>query len=261
MNRRFFRWIYRLVTPVVDLRLALRGILGYARFLAEAIRYRNLPGAEPLKLSNLYPQLHDRTPTTHYDTHYFYSNGWAARRILSQSPPRHVDIASQIIFANLIAASLPVLFVDYRPLQAEIAGLQSLAGSLLALPFADGSVASLSCLHVIEHIGLGRYGDALDPQGSVRALGELGRVLAPGGSLYLTTPVGQAGLFFNAHRVHRAAAVAASLPGLDLVEFSGVDDGGGYHEYVKINRFDQEEYACGFFWFQKPRLQGLSKED
>ena len=250
-SRKFLRLVYRIVVQVVDPLWAMRGLQGYGRFLIEAARYRRLPAAEPLKISNLYPQLHDRTPITHFDTHYFYANGWAARRILASPPVFHLDIASQINFAGVLAASLPVIFVDYRPLHAVMPGMHILGGSLLALPFADGAAPSLSCLHVIEHIGLGRYGDPLDPGGSIKALHELVRVLAPGGNLYLAAPVGQPRLCFNAHRMHAAAGIIAALPGLELVEFSGVDDEGVYHEQVPLNRFDEAEYACGFFWLKK----------
>lgn len=90
------------------------------------------------------------------------------RRVTANKPPYHVDVASQVLFANLLAATRPVLFVDYRPLHVALSGLHSLGGSILALPFADNSVGSLSCLHVAEHIGLGRYGDPLDPEGTKR---------------------------------------------------------------------------------------------
>src|SRR5207253_10606962 len=62
---------------------------------------------------------------------------------------------------------------------------------LLSLPFADRSVESLSCLHVAEHVGLGRYGDELDPEGTVKAARELQRVVAPAGRLYFALPVGR----------------------------------------------------------------------
>jgi hypothetical protein len=47
-------------------------------------------------------------------------------------------------------------------------------GSILALPFESGSIKSLSSLCVVEHIGLGRYGDEIDPFGSESAIKEPG---------------------------------------------------------------------------------------
>jgi hypothetical protein len=40
-------------------------------------------------------------------------------------------------------------------------------------------------MHVVEHIGLGRYGEPMDEQGDLKAIEELKRVLAPGGICFL----------------------------------------------------------------------------
>jgi SAM-dependent methyltransferase len=165
----------------------------------------------------------------------------------------HVDVGSQVIFANLLAAVIPVVFLDYRPLKAKLPGLICLGGDLLRLPFMDRSLSSVSCLHVIEHIGLGRYGDPLDPAGTSKAARELARVLGPGGNLILATPVGKPRLCFNAHRIHRAEEIREMVPELELVEFSGVHDGGRYVEQVDLSAFQNSEYACGFFWFRRPQ--------
>jgi predicted SAM-dependent methyltransferase len=117
----------------------------------------------------------------------------------------------------------------------------------------DRSLSSVSCLHVIEHIGLGRYGDALDPAGTRKATRELARVLGPGGNLFLAAPVGKPRLCFNAHRIHSAQEIPEMVPELELVEFSGVHDGGRYVEQVELSAFQNSEYACGFFWFQRPQ--------
>jgi hypothetical protein len=54
---------------------------------------------------------------------------------------------------------------------------------------------------VVEHIGLGRYGDPLDPEGSVKAFLELKRIVQPGGDLYVSVPVDDVNrIYFNAHR-------------------------------------------------------------
>ena len=40
-------------------------------------------------------------------------------------------------------------------------------------------------MHVVEHIGLGRYGDQVDPDGDLMAMKELERVTAKLGKLLL----------------------------------------------------------------------------
>jgi SAM-dependent methyltransferase len=213
--------------------------------------YSRLPGAEMILMKDSYPMVHDSTGTSPFDAHYFYANGWAMRRITATKPYQHVDVGSQTAFVNLLSAITPVIFVDYRPLKTKLPGLQCVGGDLLNLPFNDRSLMSISCLHVIEHIGLGRYGDPLDPKGTSKSVRELCRVLAPGGNLYLAVPVGHPRLCFNAHRVHASETILEMASELELVEFSGVSDDGHYAENVDLSTFRNSEYACGFFWFRR----------
>lgn len=247
-------WLYfarRFFSPIFDPVLAVRGLFAYPRYFADWRRYVHLPGAEPLQFGNAYPQIHDRTSTTGIDAHYFYTNGWAMRRIVGQMPAQHMDIGSQTMFVNLLSAVLPVTFVDYRPLEDQFDGLTNRSGDILNLPFTDGSVKSLSCLHVAEHIGLGRYGDPLNPQGTRQATRELARILAPGGNLYFVLPVGKPRVCFNAHRIHAPETIREYFSGLELVEFSGVHDDGRFVERIGLDEFKESEYACGMFWFRK----------
>jgi hypothetical protein len=235
----------------VDVARVGRGLAGLSWYWADYRSYRRLPGAEPADMVQLLPALHERTPRHELDAHYFYLNAWAMRRVLAAGPPHHVDVASQIVVASLLSAALPVTYLDYRPLAVRLSGLASIGGSLLALPFADGSLPSISCLHVAEHIGLGRYGDSLDPAGTRRAAVELTRVVAPGGSLYFAVPVGRPRVCFNAHRVHSVDMMLDLFSGLRLRELSGVTDDGTFRENVDINTFAGSDYACGMFWFTR----------
>ena len=241
------RWF----SPIFDPVAGVRGLLSYPRYFAEWRRYTRMPGAEPLRFTNVYPQLHDRTGSTRVDAHYFYVNGWAMRRIVAQQPAQHVDIGSQAMFVNLLSAVLPVTFVDYRPLKVKMEGLTNHGGDILNLSFADDSISSLSCLHVAEHIGLGRYGDPLNPSGTRQACADLQRVLAPGGNLYFAIPVGKPRVCFNAHRIHSPKTILEYFKGLELVEFSGVQDDDRYIEYVGLDEFNESHYSCGMFWFRK----------
>ena len=54
-------------------------------------------------------------------------------------------------------------------------------GDMCRLEFPSDSIPSISCLHAVEHVGLGRYGDPIDPEGCFTAMRELGRVVSPGG--------------------------------------------------------------------------------
>lgn len=246
-------WFYHLITPIFDPLQAFRGILAYLHYIVDWQRYSSQPGAEPLKVVDAFPQLHDQNSTTGIDAHYFYTDGWATRRVLAKNPMWHVDIGSQTMFVNLLSAILPVTFVDYRPLKARVVGLTNLGGDILNLPFDDGMIGSLSCLHVAEHIGLGRYGDRLNPQGTQQACAELTRVLAPGGNLYFALPVGRQRVCFNAHRIHATKIIVEYFSELELMEFSGVHDDGRFVKEVDLDEFKESEYACGMFWFRKAK--------
>jgi SAM-dependent methyltransferase len=243
---------YRLVSPVIDPRNVWRGIRDYPRYFRELFRYRRMVKAAGRTANyELYPTLHERTSTTLFDTHYCYMGHWATKRLAEVPGADHVDVASQISWVMAIAATRRVRFVDIRPFETFLPNLTVETGSVLALPLADRSIFSLSCLHVVEHIGLGRYGDPMDPLGSEKAVVELARVLAPGGRLLFALPVGQERVCFNAHRVHAPQTIITLFKraGLRLASFSGVADDGSFYEGVAPDSLANSDYACGMFEF------------
>jgi SAM-dependent methyltransferase len=242
----------RFVTPVVDIDRLVTAPRGYRRFFADLKRYRELAPDEEISLGEAYPQIHDRTGGSPIDPHYFHQDIWAARRVARLAPERHVDVGSRVDYVGFLTAITAVTFVDIRPLEVDIDGLTPLAGSVLDMPFEDRSVQSLSCLHVAEHVGLGRYGDELDPDGTRKAARELQRVLAPGGQLLFSGPVGRPRTCFNAHRIHAPDDVVAMFGELQLEEFGGIDDAGHFSEGGQPSDLAGANYACGLFRFSRP---------
>jgi hypothetical protein len=220
----------------------------YARQLREFRALQRETGhAAPIEL---YPQLSDATTVTPYDPHYAVQGGWVLRGLLEQRPDHHVDVASQVNYLQFFASLVPTTFVDIRPCGLSYPGLEELPGSVLRLPFADRAVSSVSSLHVVEHIGLGRYGDPLDPAGMRKALAELARVVAQGGSLYVSTPVGRSRVCFNAHRVSAASDVV-DWTGLPLRSFAAVRDDGKLVEDAAFSDVSGADYALGLFRFTR----------
>jgi len=202
------------------------------------------------------PCLDDRTPGTGFDRHYVYHTAWAMRVLARCRPSAHVDVASSVYFAALASAFVPVRYYEYRPVDLHLSGLACDQADLLDLPFTDRSVQSLSCMHVVEHVGLGRYGDPLDPDGDLKAMAELERVLAPGGDLLFVAPVGKPRVQFNAHRIYGFDQVAEAFEGLELVEFALVPDrknGSALIDRATKEQADAQRYGCGCFWFRRPR--------
>ena len=223
-------------------------------YLGELRRFRNRNDQRfSVKTSELYPCLKDTIANTPFDHHYIYHPAWAARILAQTRPGYHVDISSILSFSTIISAFVPVKFFDYRPAALNLPGLESGFADLKQLSFADNSVPSLSCMHTIEHIGLGRYGDEIDPQGDTRSINELKRVLMPGGDLLFVTPVGKPKIEFNAHRIYSYEQVIAYFSPLELREFSLIPDAGGIIMNADPNLVKEQDYGCGCFWFKKAK--------
>jgi len=187
------------------------------------------------------------------DPYYFHQDLWAARLIYRRSPARHVDVGSRIdgFIAHLLTF-MPVTVVDIRQLRSTVSGLSFIRSDATSLrEFHDDSVESLSSLHAVEHFGLGRYGDAVDPQASFKVMEAFVRVLAPGGFLYFSVPVGRERLVFNAHRIFAPSTIISALDGLKPLSFSAVNDRGEFLEHSDPRAASSFEYGCGLFEFTK----------
>jgi uncharacterized protein DUF268 len=245
------RWLWRALSPfAVPNALAVGG--AYVRCVREFRAYRRMPGGEAAKWADWYPAVHDRRSATPVDLNYFYQDTWAAGKILATRPETHVDLGSTALLVGILARWTRVISVDVRPLSVVLDGLVPCAGTGTALPFRNRSVRSLSSLCVLEHIGLGRYGDALDPRGTERAAAELQRVLAPGGDLYLSVPIERDDrVYFNAHRAFSLTTVAKMLGELDLDEAVLVQG----PRWVAPDRIDELDFdrhmIFGLFHFRR----------
>ena len=239
-------WILAFITPFPFI-----GLFYLPRFLRDLFNFSSKDNSSRVDFIDLQPCLVDWTAHTPFDPHYFYQGAWLARKVSTQKPSHHTDISSSVLTISVLSGFVETTFVDYRPLKSNLSGLRSISGDILALAFDDKSIDSLSCLHVIEHIGLGRYGDPLDPNGSIKAALELQRVVADGGSLYLSVPVGRERICFNAHRVFSPCTVIDMFSEMTLVDFSFVDDEGDYQERQSLKISENVEYACGLYHFKK----------
>jgi len=224
----------------------------WQKFRQEFHRYHALGGGKRFRLdwSDRYPCLEDNTGETYFDTHYIYHPAWAARILAQTHPSLHVDISSTLHFCTMVSAFIPVKFYDYRPAELSLSGLESKRGDLTCLPFADNSVDSLSCMHVVEHVGLGRYGDPIDPDGDLKAIAELKRVLSKGGSLLFVAPVGKPKIRFNAHRIYSYDQITSYFSGLRVEQFALVDDNNKFTINTDPAYANEQRYGCGCWWFR-----------
>ena len=239
-----------------NLRNLVNRIQRKSRFRSEFKRFQsmsNIAGTRfPLKWEDRYPCLKDDTGTTSLRGHYLLHTAWAARKLKEIQPSFHTDIASSLYFNALVSAFVPIKFYDYRPAEKCLDGLESEFADLMSLPFEDRSLPSVSCMHVVEHVGLGRYGDTMDPDGDLTAISELKRVTAKGGTLLFVVPIGKPRIQFNAHRIYGYEQIIDYFQEFTLKEFALIPDKPDDDKLI-INatqaQSDKQNYGCGCFWF------------
>lgn len=205
----------------------------------------------------LWPIITDKYAQAGSVNNYFWQDLWAARLIIKSGVKKHFDIGSRIdgFVAHVLAAGIEVSLIDIREFPWEVEGLHTViddATDLKQVP--DESVESLSALCSLEHFGLGRYGDPIDPEACFRCFEQIQKKLKRGGKLYIAVPIGKERVEFNAHRVFYSSTIIEAFSSLELVEFSCT--AAGKIEYnVDIHKYDEHssngDYRYGLFYFIK----------
>lgn len=223
----------------------------YLKFIKEWKQYKKLGGIQSFRY--IRPALYFRQEDIQTGGgHYFYQDIWALKKLSELKPAMHYDIGSRFDgFTGQATAICNVTSIDIRPPSFVLPGLHFLKGDILQLPFESNTIGTLSCLHTIEHIGLGRYGDAINPHGFEQALDEMQRVISPGGYLLLSMPVGKERTEFNAQRILDPSSCIKRLSNMQLIEFSIVNDQDAFIENVEPGSYSNENCSCGLYLFNK----------
>ena len=133
--------------------------------------------------------------------YYDYQNAWAFEKLLESKPNELIDIGSIITFLVFASKITKVKTIDIREQNLPIKNLETKIGDILNIPYQDNTVDFLSSLSVVEHIGLGRYGDKIDLDGMQKSINEFDRVLKKNATLLISVPIGKNNIIeFNAHR-------------------------------------------------------------
>jgi SAM-dependent methyltransferase len=145
---------------------------------------------------------------------------FAAWHLARERPATLLDIGSYRGFVIGLSAAYAVTSLDVRERTASLGTERVVTGDARQLPLEDASFDAVVSLSSVEHFGLGRYGDALDPDADAVAVREMKRVVRPGGVLILTTTAtgGQPTLAFNAHRIYAPWMVREWLADFEPVD-------------------------------------------
>mgnify|MGYP001223275291 CR=1 FL=1 len=257
------------------------------RFIIRVGRILNLLGFNPLRMASLvhfplywrqkkewlkqggtidtnYPILIDYSDSAgNAKGHYFNQDLLVANLIFKSNPVRHVDVGSRVDgFVANVASFREIEVADIRPLDESVhANIKFFQLDLMDSNNLE-KTDSLSCLHAIEHFGLGRYTDPVDVNGHIKGINNLVALVEDDGHLYLSVPIGQRDeVHFNAHRVFHPQSVLA-IPSIkenmELIRYDFVDDGGTLH----LDRAVQDsvgsfQYGCGIYTFKKVNTSSI----
>lgn len=247
-----FAYDLRALVSVPAISNSIKYPLKLLRYFQQRSNYLSSPDAETKWSQRFVPILTDDIGFQDARDFYYYQDCWAARKIFELKPNSVLDVGCTVLFTGIISQFQPTTSVDIRPVQSQLPGLTNVKGDITALRFADNSQECVVSLCVIEHIGLGRYGDKIDPLGAEKAAKELSRVLKPGGHLFISTMVGKPCLAFNAHRIFAVQDFLAMFPDLEVV-----DEAFLYPEYGSREQLDNIPLGQGIFYCADLRKKPL----
>lgn len=239
----------------IDLRKMLFFVLRLPRFMYEYMKFRSLSG-ENVRFR---PCLHDRgNEGGEAKGEYFLQDLLVARCIFAKNPVRHIDIGSRVSgFVAHVASFRAIEVFDVRPNGAKVPGIEFRQTDMMFNKTSVERCDSLSCLHALEHFGLGRYGDPINPGGVREGFGVMADMVQAGGRFYLSVPIGRPRVEFNAHRVidPREVMDLATKYKFQLVELI-VLQGGSQETFrhlspERLRTLADLDYSLGIFIFDK----------
>jgi hypothetical protein len=246
---RFLRsWGIDLRTPIYRLK--------YGSWFRKSRReFKNQGG----KVDSLYPILSDFSASAGTNNgHYFHQDLLVANFINQAKPIRHIDIGSRVDgFVAHVASFREIEVLDIRPMEQSIhQNIKFNQMDLMSNQSSPNITDSLSCLHAIEHFGLGRYGDPINPNGHLIGFNNMVNLVRPKGRFYISFPVNssETKTYFNAHRVFHFKEILSwqGSKYLSLIRFDLVDDHGDLHTDLNIDEVNMKfEYGCAIYTFNK----------
>ncbi len=240
----------------IDLRKCFKSLVGIPRFMRDFIRFKSHYTGK----MGLVPCLHDwHEEGGATKSEYFWQDLLIARKIFAGNPVRHVDIGSRVDgFVAQVASFRSIEVFDVRPITTQIPGVEfKQADFMMPMLELNGYCDSLSCLHALEHFGLGRYGDPISQRGFELGLANMAKLLSNNGVFYLSVPIGIERVEFNANRVFdpRTILSVAWSNSLIVDELIVIKSGGMVENVLLedevLEKYAAQRYNLGIFIFSK----------
>ena len=238
--------------------------LGFLAFIKDYNKFAKIAKKNNIKITGIMPNFKDRYCSAGaIDPHYFFQDLYMAKKIINSNTKNHYDIGSRIdgfISHLLSSGKINITLLDIRPLELNVENLNFIQTDATNLKeIKDNSIDSISCLHAVEHFGLGRYGDPIDPFSCFKAIDSIQRVLAKNGVLYFSVPIANKDeIWFNCQRHFSPLTIIKLFNKLELIEFSIINNGHVtiYNGDLAVNKLNNNEiyvnqYDCGMFIFRK----------
>jgi hypothetical protein len=240
----------------IDLRLMGRSLKGLPRYFFDLYTFSTEYKGDIQLLPCLADYNQEGGSTK---SEYFWQDLFIAQRIFESNPIRHVDIGSRIdSFVAHVASYREIEVFDIRSINSKIPNVVFRQADLMDTASSQANYCdSLSCLHALEHFGLGRYGDPINADGYKHGISNMARLLKPGGTFYLSVPIGRERVEFNAHRVFSPQGLCDEVTelGFELQEFSWVDSVNILSQSKDIpfdmSKLEIQSYNLGIFIFKK----------
>ncbi len=234
-----------------------KSLIGFPKYFNDLRKLKKSRGFDKtFKFGKSFPILNEWNESAGIASgHYFHQDLFVSQLIYDNNPIRHIDIGSRIDgFVAHVAAFRKIEIIDIRNIDIKLRNIEFTQSDLLNLQEQlIESCDSLSCLHALEHFGLGRYGDPIDYFGFIKGFKNISCILKVGGSFYFSVPIGEQRIEFNAHRVFSIAYLLEIIsPKFEIKSFSFVNDKGNFYPRQLLNDESISSnfgctYGCGIF--------------
>ncbi|GHT75661.1 hypothetical protein AGMMS50262_11640 [Bacteroidia bacterium] len=178
---------------------------------------------------------------------YFHHDLYVAQQIFKRNPVKHLDIGSRIDgFVAHVASFRKIEVMDIRQIDVNVENISFIQHDVMQDDEKFHNYCdSLSCISVLEHFGLGRYGDSLDIDGHIKGLTNIAKMLKSNGICYIAVPIGFQRIEYNAHFVFSIRYLIDLFEkNFNIQQFAYVDKNGDFFEIPLTEKLIENNCGC-----------------